>query len=101
MKRLLGAAAVLLLTTSCLNLKGTFTANEELVFKHKTIFGNKKKIEVPAGERKAKRIQLLKLSLSLTLMALKRKNYPSLLREQNFHEFKGRLLYQRARLTAL
>lgn len=48
MKNLTLLMTVLFLT-SCVNFKGTFTANEKLKFVHTTVFGNDKTKTVPAG----------------------------------------------------
>ncbi len=40
---------LILTASSCLKLKGSFKAKEDLVFIHTTIFGNKKEKKVPAG----------------------------------------------------
>jgi len=39
----------LLLASSCINFKGTFTADKNLKFVHSTVFGNEKTKTVPAG----------------------------------------------------
>jgi hypothetical protein len=52
--RLLTLAAILALTTSCVNFKGSFTADRKLKLKHTTVFGNVKNKSVPAGRYQAK-----------------------------------------------
>ncbi len=54
MKNLLTLLAVAMMTTSCIDLRGDFTAHENLKLIHTTIFGNEKTKTVPAGAYKAK-----------------------------------------------
>lgn len=52
MKKLLALLALATLTTGCIDLKGGFTAHEDLKLVHTTIFGNEKTKTVPTGAYK-------------------------------------------------